>query len=62
MKDRRNYACECDHLRPVIKDGDGNWRHIGLGDLGSICGAGVYRVEATYSGEHFVSDLISEVF
>lgn len=40
---------ECDHLRPIARDGDGRWRHIGHdGVLGAACGAtSVYRLVIT---------------
>jgi len=51
---RTFHAFECDHMRPVINM-DGVWRHVVNGHVVAECSAGVYEIEATYTGEHYVS-------
>lgn len=41
-------------MRPVINM-DGVWRHVVNGRVVAECSAGVYEIEATYPGEHYVS-------
>lgn len=50
---------ECDHLRPVVRVEDG-WAHIlSCGEVSEIlCGAGIYKVEATYVGDHPIVELV----
>lgn len=57
MAEREFVAYECDHMRPVVRF-DGRWAHISGAQLSSFCEAGIYRVKVTYSGEHYISELV----
>ncbi len=60
MKPRVIRAFECDHLRPVVKLDNLGWVHVGAdGRLGAPCFAGVYEVEASYTGDHYVTEAVS---
>ena len=52
-------ACECDHMRPVVKIRD-KWHHVndGVVVLSEECAAGVYTVRASYTGGHPLTDLV----
>jgi hypothetical protein len=56
-KPRTAVLWECDHMRLVVQDDDGDWRHImENGFVGGICEAGVYRVDAAVSGAHTIGN------
>lgn len=62
MKPRVLDAYECSHLRPVVlmrTDASplGRWYHIWDGEVAGECAAGVYKVQATFNGQHYVTDL-----
>ena len=53
-KDREFSIIECDHMRQIVCDNDGVYRHLNPdGRLAGECGASsAYRVDAVASGEH----------
>lgn len=59
MQPREFPAAECDHMRPLVSV-DGVWRHVGRdGVVLGPCGAtSVYRVTASYVGNHDTSTFI----
>ena len=61
-KTRQAQIHECDHMRLVVMDDDGDWRHIMEdGFVGGICVAGVYRVAAVVEGAHTIGVLVPKV-
>lgn len=61
MEPREFTGFECDHLRPKVSI-DGIWHHVHTttGAVLGPCEAGTYRVNAVYSGAHFLTDLVTE--
>lgn len=50
MEPRQLVVFECDHLRPVVRDDLGHWRHVGQeGRLAGRCHSHGYRIDVTPS-------------
>lgn len=58
---KRHMIHECDHMRLVARDENGEWCHLsGDGYLGGICSAGVSVVEAITEGRHPLVHLVNQ--
>ena len=58
MTPREGTAYECDHLRQVARNMETDqWHHVDGGVIGAVCTSGPYRVDFTFEGEHYLSDL-----